>query len=60
MYVYVFMRKNVLSQVPAGQLAQRIGAKRILLWSMLACAILTMLTPLSINYGGWKVKIEIK
>lgn len=47
----------VVTQVPAGQLAQRIGAKRILLWSMLLCAALTMLTPLSIEYGGWQVNV---
>lgn len=46
----------VVTQVPAGQLAQRIGAKRILLWSMLLCSALTMLTPLSIKYGDWQVK----
>lgn len=45
----------VVTQVPAGQLAQKFGAKRILMWSMLLCAALTLLTPLSITYGGWKV-----
>lgn len=45
----------VVTQVPAGQLAQRCGAKRILMWSMLLCSALTLLTPLSITYGGWKV-----
>lgn len=48
----------VVTQVPAGQLAQRCGAKRILLWSMLLCSALTLLTPLSVTYGGWKVSFQ--
>ncbi|XP_031631771.1 putative inorganic phosphate cotransporter isoform X3 [Contarinia nasturtii] len=50
----------VWSQVPAGQLAQRIGAKRILLWSMLLCSALTMLTPLSIKYGDWQLLCALR
>lgn len=45
----------VVTQVPAGQLAQRCGAKVLLLWAMILCALLTMLTPICATIGGWKV-----
>lgn len=45
----------VVTQVPAGQLAQRWGAKVLLLWSMVLCAFLTVLTPWCASVGGWKV-----
>lgn len=47
----------VITQVPAGQLAQRCGAKVLLLWSMILCSLLTMSTPWCASYGGWKVYI---
>lgn len=46
----------VVTQVPAGQIAQRWGAKFLLFWSMLLCSILTLLTPLCASVGGWKVR----
>lgn len=43
----------VITQVPAGHIASRIGGKRLLFWAMLVCGTLTLFTPISIRIGGW-------
>lgn len=48
----------VVTQVPAGQIAQRWGAKQLLLWSMILCSALTLLTPMCAEIGGWKVELS--
>ncbi|XP_037035941.1 putative inorganic phosphate cotransporter isoform X3 [Bradysia coprophila] len=43
----------IITQIPAGQLAERCGAKYLLLVAMSICSLLTTLTPLCASYGGW-------
>ncbi|KAJ6640943.1 putative inorganic phosphate cotransporter [Pseudolycoriella hygida] len=43
----------IITQIPAGQLAERCGAKYLLLVAMSLCSLLTTLTPLCASYGGW-------
>lgn len=45
----------VVTQIPAGQLAQRVGAKVLLLFSLGICSTLAVLTPLFAHLGGDKV-----
>lgn len=45
----------IITQIPAGQLAERCGAKYLLLVSMFICSLLTTVTPLCASYGGWMV-----
>ncbi|XP_055919115.1 putative inorganic phosphate cotransporter [Eupeodes corollae] len=45
----------VLTQLPAGYIGSRVGVKMIMLLSVLCCSICTLLTPLSVNWGGWKM-----
>lgn len=42
----------VVTQIPAGQLAQRVGAKVLLLFSLGICSTLAVLTPLFAHLGG--------
>ncbi|XP_055921949.1 putative inorganic phosphate cotransporter isoform X1 [Eupeodes corollae] len=42
----------VVTQVPAGQLAQRYGAKLVVFWGVLICSILAILTPICAKIGG--------
>lgn len=50
----------VITQVPAGQIAQRWGAKLLLLWSMILCSALTLLTPICATIGGWKLVCALR
>lgn len=43
----------VITQVPAGQLAERYGAKIMLLLAISLCSLLNILSPVSATYGGW-------
>ncbi|KAH8336844.1 putative inorganic phosphate cotransporter [Drosophila kikkawai] len=43
----------VVTQVPGGYIAQRYGAKILLMWGLGIAAIITMLSPLSLKLGGW-------
>jgi len=49
----------VLTQVPAGQLAQKYGPKIILLCAMFICSLLNLLTPLAASLGDWQVSYLI-
>ncbi|XP_055837631.1 putative inorganic phosphate cotransporter [Episyrphus balteatus] len=42
----------VITQVPAGQLAQRYGAKLVLFWGITICSVLAILTPVCARLGG--------
>ncbi|XP_030381273.1 putative inorganic phosphate cotransporter isoform X2 [Scaptodrosophila lebanonensis] len=44
----------IFTQVPGGYIAQRYGAKMILLVGLIICSILTILTPFVIALGGWQ------
>ncbi|KAL7737229.1 hypothetical protein ACLKA6_005411 [Drosophila palustris] len=50
----------IVTQVPGGYIAQRYGAKMLLLVGLASCAILTMLTPLSLRYGGWQTLCVVR
>ncbi|KFB38667.1 hypothetical protein ZHAS_00006061 [Anopheles sinensis] len=42
----------VVTQIPAGQMAQRFGPKILLMFSIGVCALLAVLTPLCAHVGG--------
>ncbi|KAH8307432.1 hypothetical protein KR044_011982 [Drosophila immigrans] len=50
----------IVTQVPGGYIAQRYGAKMLLLSGLAACGILTLLTPLSVKLGGWQAMCVIR
>ncbi|KAH8270807.1 hypothetical protein KR018_005124 [Drosophila ironensis] len=43
----------IVTQVPGGYIAQRYGAKVLLMWGLGIAAVMTMLSPLSLKLGGW-------
>ncbi|GAB0094566.1 putative inorganic phosphate cotransporter [Sergentomyia squamirostris] len=45
----------IVTQVPAGKLAQTYGAKLMLIFAMAICSALNILTPFGASYGGWKL-----
>lgn len=47
----------VLIQLPAGTWARKFGAKILLTVSMGVCSVLTLLTPVAANLGGWVVSM---
>lgn len=47
----------VITQIPAGQLVEKFGAKFLLLVALTICATLNICIPLCASYGGWKVTI---
>lgn len=48
-----------MSNVPASQLAQRYGAKRLLAMSLAVCAILTIISPLAAS-AGWEYLCAVR
>lgn len=42
-----------MAQIPAGPMAQKYGAKIILVIALSLCSFLTLITPFCANYGGW-------
>ncbi|EDW09107.2 putative inorganic phosphate cotransporter isoform X1 [Drosophila mojavensis] len=50
----------IVTQVPGGYIAQRYGAKMLLMVGLVACAILTLLTPLSLKLGGWQALCVVR
>lgn len=50
----------VFTQVPAGKLAQRYGAKSMLAYSIGLCAILNILTPYAARLGDWKAVMVLR
>ncbi|XP_055918980.1 putative inorganic phosphate cotransporter isoform X2 [Eupeodes corollae] len=45
----------VVTQIPGGQIAQRYGAKFVLLFGILTCSLMACLTPICASLGGWKL-----
>ena len=43
----------VITQIPAGQLAQRFGPKILLTGSFFVCSLFTILMPVATEIGGW-------
>lgn len=50
----------IVTQVPGGYIAQRYGAKMLLMVGLVACAILTLLTPLALKLGGWQALCVVR
>ncbi|XP_034255643.1 putative inorganic phosphate cotransporter isoform X2 [Thrips palmi] len=50
----------VVTQVPAGMLAQRFGPKQFLMAGVVGCSLLTILTPLAAAWGGWKLMCALR
>lgn len=50
----------VVTQIPAGQMAQRFGAKILLLFSLAICSSLAVLTPLCAHIGGSKLVVGLR
>lgn len=46
----------MITQIPGGQLAQRVGGKVLMLFAIGTCSLLAILTPLFARIGDWKVK----
>lgn len=45
----------VVLQVPAGVIAQKYGAHKVLLCGVFVCSLLAVLTPICTQLGGWKL-----
>jgi fucose permease len=43
----------VVTQIPAGQIAQRFGPKILLTGSLLVCSLFTILLPVAAEVGDW-------
>jgi len=43
----------VITQIPAGQLAQRFGPKILLTGSLFVCSVFTVLMPVAVEVGDW-------
>lgn len=50
----------VVTQIPAGLLAQRLGSKVLLLFSIGICSLLALLTPMFAHIGGSKLVIALR
>ncbi|KAL5287347.1 hypothetical protein ACFFRR_008316 [Megaselia abdita] len=50
----------IVTQIPGGYAAQKLGSKVVLLLSILISSLLSLLTPVSIVYGGWKAYCVIR
>ena len=46
-----------VTQVPAGMLAARFGPKWLLFVGVGACSVLSALTPLAAEWGGWQLVV---
>ncbi|KAH8369594.1 hypothetical protein KR093_000239, partial [Drosophila rubida] len=50
----------VLTQVPAGVLARKFGAKVTITSGLTVCSLLNVLTPLCAKLGGWKLLCAVR
>lgn len=50
----------VITQIPAGQMAQRFGPKVLLLFSLGVCSLLALLTPWFAHIGGSQLVIALR
>ncbi|XP_018803940.1 PREDICTED: putative inorganic phosphate cotransporter [Bactrocera latifrons] len=49
-----------VTQIPGSQLARRFGGKITLLLSVVISALLALLTPLSVRWGGWQLLFGLR
>ncbi|TMW43694.1 hypothetical protein DOY81_011226, partial [Sarcophaga bullata] len=50
----------ITTQIPGGQIAQKYGAKTILLVGVTLCSLLSLLTPVAAHLGGWKLLFALR
>ncbi|XP_062130515.1 putative inorganic phosphate cotransporter [Drosophila sulfurigaster albostrigata] len=50
----------VITQVPAGILARKFGAKVTIMTGLTVCSLLNVLTPLCAKLGGWKLLFAVR
>ncbi|KAH8307259.1 hypothetical protein KR044_008639, partial [Drosophila immigrans] len=50
----------VMTQVPAGVLARKFGAKVTIITGLSVCSVLNVLTPLCAQLGGWKLLCAVR
>ncbi|XP_073811730.1 putative inorganic phosphate cotransporter isoform X1 [Musca autumnalis] len=50
----------IITQIPGGHIAQKYGAKTLLLIGVTLCSVLTILTPLAADIGGWKLMFALR
>uniref|UniRef100_A0A336LZS5 Putative inorganic phosphate cotransporter n=1 Tax=Culicoides sonorensis TaxID=179676 RepID=A0A336LZS5_CULSO len=50
----------VITQIPAGQLAQKFGPKILLLISIGTCSALAVFTPIVASLGGWQALVALR
>ncbi|XP_055857015.1 putative inorganic phosphate cotransporter [Episyrphus balteatus] len=50
----------VITQIPGGQIAQRYGAKFVLLFGILTCSLMACLTPICASFGGWRLVFVLR
>lgn len=50
----------IITQLPAGQLAERFGPKLIIFYAMVLSSILTLVTPICSTLGGWKLLCAVR
>lgn len=50
----------IITQIPGGHIAQKYGAKMILLIGVTLCSLLTLLTPLAATLGGWQYLVGVR
>lgn len=53
-----FLWGFILTKILAGQLAEKYGAKPVLLWTVILSALTVLLMPLGIWYGGWRASFN--
>nr|XP_014102786.1 putative inorganic phosphate cotransporter [Bactrocera oleae] len=55
-----FFLGYMITQVPGGMLARRLGGKILLLLSFFISSVLALLTPWGVSLGGWKLLCSIR
>lgn len=50
----------IVTQIPGGHIAQKYGAKTLLLIGITLCSALTLLTPLAVEIGGWQLLFALR
>ncbi|XP_018804075.1 PREDICTED: putative inorganic phosphate cotransporter isoform X1 [Bactrocera latifrons] len=50
----------IVTQIPGGHIAQKYGAKTLLLIGITLCSVLTLLTPLAVEFGGWQLLFALR
>ncbi|XP_037951748.1 putative inorganic phosphate cotransporter [Teleopsis dalmanni] len=50
----------IITQIPGGHIAQKYGAKMLLLIGITLCSLFTLLTPLAASLGGWQLLFALR